>query len=275
MSFEQLDKLDVTYRKASKWVGEVGVDHKQVDLDHIASVQLKLTPDDWCSMCMCEGDNYMGPCCGNMGAMQDVLNSVFRAGGWVSASDFRFIADSCIDHEGFDDFESEEALETALVSGLEGLHPWAKVGVIWQAAQAVLYVGDNKELPIEVDVSTLEDAVTVAYKHIMLSRFKNLWRKDDDGGQSACNEVVDKSAALAALHTIYAELQKDKDTYTGYALRSKDGALGENFYGTCMYTDQSKAEETLRLWAENEKFEAGFWSVAPFLVTVSDGFKWE
>lgn len=274
MSLKQLDKLGVNYRRTTKWVGEVGVDRRCVDLDEVKTVQLPLTAEEWCSMCTRDGENYMGPCCGNMGAMQDVLNGVFRETGWTETSDFRRIADACINHDGFKGFTDEGLLSKALEKGLEGMHPWDKVGVVWQAAQNVLTV-QNKELLKPEDIDDLTGAMRIASYHLRCLRWAKLWTKTNDGGQSNCLYKVDLAATLAALRTIYDELEKRQvESIEGFALRDKDGKIGENHFGAAMFEERTKAEEMLEISAKNEKFDRDSWSIVPFRVTVGSGLEW-
>lgn len=274
MSIEQLDQLQVRYHRATKWVG-TGQDRKQVELDEVTSVQLPLTPDDWCSLAQYEGDNYMGPCCGNMGAMQDVLNSVFRESGWARAADFRFIAESCIDHDGFDEFEDPAPLASACTEGLDTLEPWAKIGVTWQAVQDILAV-EAKELPDAEDLSSFDAAIQIAGKHIGLVRWSNIWAAQrEDGGQSRCVKMTDLAALLASLRTIYDDLKQRKlECIDAVALRGQDGAVGANYRGAAIFTDQAEAERVLTLWKENEKFDQDRWSIVPCRVTVDKGLEW-
>ncbi len=276
MSLEQLDKLGVDYHRTTKWVGEPRTpSRKCVELDEVKSVQLPLTPEEWCCMCMREGDDYMGSCCGNMGVMQDILNSVFRDSGWTDASSFRRIADACINHDGFDEFSDEKMLEDALEKGLKNRRPWEKVGIVWQAVQDVLIV-ENKELPSQEDLNSLDGAIRIASKHIALVRWKNFWNKDpNDGGQSNCLYKMDLATLLSALRTIYDKLEEQKlDTIEGFGIRNKDSNVGMNYFRAFVFEDEAKAKEVLKVLEKNENFDKNVWDIVPFRVTVGRGLEW-
>jgi len=48
------------------------------------NILLPFTAQEWCSICMREGEDYLGGCCGNMSAMQDIIQEVFRNSGFIS-----------------------------------------------------------------------------------------------------------------------------------------------------------------------------------------------
>ena len=137
---EALRKVGVAINHDEEWVGEVGKGRHPVTLpETVKSVWLPLSPEEWCSIAMREGDNYMGGCCGNMGALQDTINEVFRDSGTVENPTLLGIGELARDHDGFDEFSplsDDEFFD--LVSRWDKLGPWGKIGVVYNGVEPVL-----------------------------------------------------------------------------------------------------------------------------------------
>src|SRR4051812_19523177 len=93
--------------------GEPGVDRTRYEiLDTASSVHLPLSGDQWMSMAQRGGPDYIGGCCGNLSAAQDIMNGVFRDDGWIDGNDFLTIGQYVGGHDGFEedfaDFSDEE-----------------------------------------------------------------------------------------------------------------------------------------------------------------------
>jgi hypothetical protein len=68
----KLLKTGVTISYEGIWDGKGADRHSEPDPSRVRSVYLGLTPADWCSIAMHEGDAYIGGCCGTASAMQDI-----------------------------------------------------------------------------------------------------------------------------------------------------------------------------------------------------------
>lgn len=60
-----------------------------------------LTPQEWVSCCMVDGENYVGGCCGSMSYAQDLLNDMFRRPD-VSVQNFCEWGSMMRGHDGFE-----------------------------------------------------------------------------------------------------------------------------------------------------------------------------
>lgn len=65
-----------------------------------------LTPQEWVSCCVVDGENYVGGCCGNMSYAQDLLNDMFRRPD-VSVETFCEWGKLMRGHDGFEPSGSE------------------------------------------------------------------------------------------------------------------------------------------------------------------------
>src|SRR5690606_32489037 len=73
-------------------------DRTKVELELFHAVQLPLSPHDWVRLCRRNSEEYIGGCCGNMSAVQDILNEWFREDGWVNAHELVDLGESMRDH---------------------------------------------------------------------------------------------------------------------------------------------------------------------------------
>lgn len=278
MTISQLDLLGVRYNEDGDWQGKVEVDRRFVPNGLIKNLQLSLTPEQWCSLCMREeGRNYVGGCCGTMSAVQDTLNSTFRGGGWINAADWRHMMELCEQHDGADKYTDEDLIH-ALDQGLPDAvtSTWKRLIVMWQASKDSLLV-EKKELPKPYRLDDFRDAVDVAFQNLGRLRYGRLFKntEDEDGGQSSCNDLIDLAGAWGALRSVYDHLETRRDeAIEGFGLRSTDGDTGKNHYGLCLYTRCEEAERVLELWSQDKKFEPDMWSIVPFRVTIDSGFEW-
>lgn len=80
----------------------------------VERVRLMMKPAAWVRLCMRPaemvggketkdriGADYFGPCCGNTGFVQDILEGVFREGGWIEAAHLIDIHTNLSGHDGY------------------------------------------------------------------------------------------------------------------------------------------------------------------------------
>jgi hypothetical protein len=158
-----LRAVGVQIEHAYEYRGEPGVDRHRVELpDTVNSVSLPFTANEWCAICMSEAPEgadfeslYIGPCCGNTGMVQDIINGAFRSGGVLTADELQTVGSLLRGHDGWEYFSGAfdvlEALQPArwqpfplrntYTDGTtlpELLDPWEKLCVIHAALEPVL-----------------------------------------------------------------------------------------------------------------------------------------
>lgn len=163
---EQLRRVGVVVNHEYEYRGSQKNRHR-VDLeDTVSSIILPFIPLEWCAICMCESELYIGPCCGNTGAVQDVINGSFRNSGDLSANELAFIGPLLRSHDGWEiyagEFDIDKALQPArwrvgdqIVQNYSEsqeipatLDPWEKICVIHAALEDVLALAED-EVPYE------------------------------------------------------------------------------------------------------------------------------
>jgi hypothetical protein len=87
--------------------------------------------------------------------------------------------------------------------------------------------------------------------------------------------VEHKARLLAALHTIYGDLQKSEEAISGWGLRGKQtGLVAENYFGLCLFEDKAAVEDLVDTLQRNDDFDPDKWEIVPFTVSVQDGLAW-
>lgn len=71
-----------------------------LDGGRIRYLNLPLTSEDWYQCCNRHGDRYVGGCCGNMSAAQDLLNDMLREGSEIQADHFVNYGEMMRNHDG-------------------------------------------------------------------------------------------------------------------------------------------------------------------------------
>jgi hypothetical protein len=281
MSIQELDRLGVRYHR--NYTIPKDADGKNLRDDDgnvvkehttVSSVLLPLSSVEWCHIAMREGAHYMGGCCAHCSAMQDIVNGIFRDGGWASARQLRHLAEMAEHHEGFEAFLAEEQVDS-----LDDLDPWDKLGAVWVAAKDVLATTTLERTHAE-DVTDFERAVWLAHSLMWKVSMARLFADDNDddmrSGQRHANRGYNMLQILPPLRTVYDHLEKmSEQEFPGFGVRVKGTEeVVANGFGLCLYETREQAEELFRIWREAGDKEIDGWEILPVVVTVNDGLKW-
>lgn len=280
MSIQELDRLGVSYHRDYTIPKDdegknLRDDEGQVVKEYttVSSVLFPLSSVEWCHIAMREGAYYMGGCCAHCSAMQDIINGIFRDGGWADARKLRELADMAEHHEGFEAFLATEPVES-----LDDLDPWDKLGAVWVAVKDVLSTTTLSRAHPE-DVNDFDRAVWLVERLMWKVAMAKFFTDDNDDmrtGQTHANRTYSMLQILAPLRTVYNHLEKmSKQEFPGFGVRVKgtDEVIA-NGHGLCLYKTREQAEELFRIWREAGDKEADDWEIAPVVVTVNDGLKW-
>lgn len=283
----------VTYDQI--WGGTPGVDRApRENRDHITSVFIPLTAEEWCDTCMRERDHYIGPCCGNTGQMQDIINAVFRDSGWIDDGDLLTLGLNGRDHDGLEAFNDAADFES-YVARWDSLDPWEKIGLAYQATKERLY-WDKLDTPqIEDYEHERDDAkqFRILADGVMRLSLSDLFGGSDDErreSQRIANATARRARILTPAIRV-TELLKETAPFEGYGIvNNETEEVIRNRSGYCIYSTREGAEEMLELftrWEREERLEAddklpehmeerkiaGKVHIAPVIVTVEDGIQ--
>lgn len=282
MSIKELDKLDIEYVRTSDWVGKIP-DRKQLDGPWVQSVFLDLTPEDWCRLCMREGEDYFGGCCGQMSHFQDALNGFFRDGGWVRAGKFLDAIEGAKTHEGFEMFEDESYLTKDHSKWKTDYEPLDKMAVIYHAVKDVStpHLSDWISSGNRLDLDTLKGCTTSLEKALRIVYWRDLlsvWSASDEEGahQRRMNSSVELARVYAPLKKLYEKLVMDPpEAISGFAVVDPEGNVTKNGRGLVIVESKKAAEDMIEFWKRDGQdhrlkvIEA--LSIRECIVTIQDG----
>jgi hypothetical protein len=272
----EMDRLGVKYHCTNELVKKAPADRSWIN-----KVKLDLTAEQWCSLCMREGSMYVGGCCGNSSAQQDIMNDAFRDDGWIEARDLRRLADLGMSHDGDRSPYSDKSLVEHW--GKTPMDPWTKLGCLYQLCEPNLKVDRTKEMPDRhTEPERLaEDALfdLVWEDHFRL--FKPTPDKDDAAAnaQHAALQLLHEAKyvySLTTLHAYYTSLRREP--FNGFAVRRVEGKeIAANGYGACIYASRAQAEDLLDTWARDgdlERYLPGSFEIVPCRITIEQGLEW-
>lgn len=275
-----LESLGVTIGHDYEYRGKVGKGRYKVDqLNTVNGVYLPLTPLEWCLMCMREPPDhpdggqyesfYVGPCCGITGQMQDIINNVFRDGGWADGHDLLELGELARTHpDGFEDFFPEmtdEVFDGWVKRWKDGeLHdPWAKIGIVFNAVepwlQQVSYmVPTAKQVPSEYRTEE-QEVIHVLQGTLSRMSWTDMFNRDSEEelAQHKANRVTLQARMYPMVTRLHELLDEEGIDFHGYgiALKGTDDIMS-NVRGLCLYPEREMAERLLELWKRQETTES-------------------
>jgi hypothetical protein len=298
----------VTVTHEDEWEGTPGIDRtRYVLLDTIRGVHLPLSAEDWLKIATREGPAYVGGCCGNMSAVQDTVNSIFRDGGYAEAPALLSIGEAVRDHDGdespfqpLDDAAFEERVEAwkkaaADPDQADRIDPWFKLGMVFNAVEPLLEPR-SYEVPSDRGRHN-EEQHLISTLHVTLARMSwtDLFTRDDpdDHAQHEANMAVMRAKVYPLVKELARLLETAGVDFTGYAIVDPEtGETQSDYRGLCIYPERAQAERVLELWQrwaedeakrlrerDGEEAEEAFWTnrkgrIVPATVTL-DGLNTE
>ncbi len=241
---------------AREWYGPVPRESRW-DTTKIDSISLPFTPEEWCSLAMRDGEDYMGGCCGNLSALQDYVNAAFRDSGHIGGHEFLEIALIAKEHDGFEEFKvglTQEKYDEALTRW-EKMHPWQKMALLYHATKTKLHpqryehdLNSNRKDNIENCFDTLQVGLSFL-------RYSDMFaRGEDDSKQKHAGRLVQLARIMPAAKKTIDLLSANIEVFEGVAIVEvgTDRVL-TNSFGMCLYDSAAKAGEIIELWCRNDK----------------------
>lgn len=263
-----LSKLGIQTHRNYEYRTE-GQSRVRVELDVFTTVLLPFSAEEWCGLCMSEGEHYIGGCCGNMSAVQDEINDLFREGGWADMGTLEDIATSMADHHGSDQEEYpfgeltgtlDELVDKAMAEAKD-IGPWEKMAVAWQLVRGYHRMEEPRAL--RSDTPAVESACFVlsrGLRYIDMCRFFTKVSEETkfgEKGQDQAMDLVNLSRLLPALKTLNERIQElNPGPMEGFALIDKEKGpdeIASNRRGLCIFKKQEEADSLLQLWREQEE----------------------
>lgn len=250
-----LDYLGVKYTLETEWKP------KRHTVNVFSTVDLlgPLTPDDWVRLCMKEGSDYIGGCCGNTSAIQDIINHWFRFdSGRVNINDISDVMQALSDHDGESEWTlPKESLKESVEWAKENwdqLRPLKKIHIIWHI------VKDNylPKVPMGYGdhLSEVDKAINVVEKSCRMISWDRLFGNDEDNAdQKDANKTELLSRMMPALKILWENIEDmSPQPFNGFALFdiNADSVCSDRL-GLCIYRTEEEAKRIIDLWDEQEK----------------------
>ncbi len=270
---EILKGLGTEFSEASEFRGEPP-NREECPLPFFDSIHLPFTPEEWCRLCMGGGDYYVGGCCGNMSALQDELNDVFRIeSGWVGASKLARIAQLNIEH----DYDKDHLPNFAEIGDIDivkmnwvSLSPWDKMAAVWHLVKDH-YVPEKpsgfgkkheKRTVKKHKKRTVKNEIEIAL-HIARNGLSHLshievFTPQEHRGQfqDSANKLMALYRVVPALRTLWLHIEKlgPPTLKEAFALFDKErDDIASNRLGLCIYATREEAEKLLELWRKDDE----------------------
>lgn len=262
--FAELKKLGMKVTHDYDYVGDHPNRRRVEKEDKITDVTIPLTPEEWASLCMRDGADYIGGCCGQTSAIQDILNGVFRDSGSMDGKTLYEFISAASHHEGFEDLqEPDEEKLLKKVKKWDKLRPMDKLvlavkSVAWKMVQSWLDVpkGRKNKKKRNTEDDNVIDALYGAASYL---RYKDLYSDDDPikktvkkSGQSHGNLSLRLARAIpAAKSFIDVATRLMEEPFKGVAIVDPDGEILTNGFGYCLYYTEEEAQKVIDLWKKS------------------------
>jgi len=251
------------------------------------SVKLPFTAHEWVALCQTEGQFYLGGCCGNMSALQDDVEHIFRIdSGWFEVRKLAEIAETMMHHDGCGDGEDvssfaklpkKESLDKAVKrwkhslkllrkarkEGRKVIQVWEFLALVWHIVKD--FYAPERPRPEAHHVndkrSELDDAVSLLSRALMAIAWDKLFDRSNDQpdpaaeAQSQANRLVTLARLLPALKILNQHIdQLAPPPIDGVALVLKEApeVVLSNGHGLCVFSSEADAEKLIKLWVKQE-----------------------
>lgn len=264
---EMLKKLGVEFRQASEWRPKEPP-RKPHPINTFQSFSLPFSPEEWCSVCMNDGNNYVGGCCGNMSVVQDILEHCFRLeSGWLGSNDMFEIAQLFETHHDVEEGEEfgiggygklikslDEEFEAALSFWKEA-DPWRKIAVIWHISKD--FLAPSVPSAPGKHISPLESAIATLSDGMRFLRLERLFSENrTKTSQDQAQKVMILARVLPALKIVNEQIKSmDPGSINGFALVDLEignNEIASNRLGLCIYGTREEANQIMNMWRRDQ-----------------------
>lgn len=245
----------------------------------IYSVTFPLSAQEWCELCMRDGEFYVGGCCGQTSAIQDHFNSIFRDSGVADAGDVLDLMAAAGTHGGFEEYSATwEGDLGKLVKRWNKLSPVKKIGVCCQAVKGKIA---KNPLGTPHPKKKTDDWCDVLEGGLRLMSYQDLIQRDGNKIQEHANRQELLARIMPACRKVLEEvIPKLSKPFEGFAITKAGGMeVVSDSYGLCLYASEKAAREKVEFWAKNagedEKPFLKTLEVKPVNVSVEQGIKFD
>lgn len=206
----------------------MGPGGEEIEENRIYGVQIPLSPEEWMSLVMAEGRYYVGGCCAQSSATQDLVLYLFRfESGFAKMDTLSEIARQCIRHDGEEHskFHEFSGLESFLAQPRGSRDPWDVLAAVWVLSKNHFVPKTPEALgprytPMEKAIQAVERSLrTLSWGHLFQSSRSEFQRKTD--------RTLTLLQLVPAMRFILSHLDRlDEGPVTGFAIT--DRKIGPN-----------------------------------------------
>jgi len=250
-----LEKHGFIGHPEQKWVGKPGVDRRQIDVkDRYSCLKFGFTADEWCALCMSDGNSYVGGCCDVCSRIQNAINQIFRLdGGHLRSDEALELIERMRAHEGFELAYADFDQLKEMVEQWDKLSAQGKLCVTLGVFRPYFTPGTNlmpKEgLGKTGPIDALHNASWLV-PMMGLSLFNDSTSKKT--GQKEGNDEIYLGRLLFAMKESAKILPTLSQPFKGFAIML-DNKVMMNGLGHCLYNNKEDAEEVISIWKEQDE----------------------
>jgi hypothetical protein len=266
-----LDTLGLRYIQATEYRGTPGEDRASVELPLFTHINPGWSAENWVSVASCEGDEYMGGCCGNLSGAQDEVSGWFRHhSDAIPIRDLSgIITELLIPHGGFEQFEdgdwvvegATDADSMVAIANLawDTLLAYDKLAIVWKLVKdhftpEIPTAYWPKDEPEEKAEDAIAHLSRLSWGISVSTMFADPGHKPT--GQKKARRALALAKIIPILRTLSDHITTlDYGNFDGWALvdlSKEDDAVCTNGYGMCLYDSMIEVEKVLALWKRDD-----------------------
>jgi len=221
------------------------------------------TAKDWRRIGQRDGDHYVGGCCGQTSAIQDIIEKWFRDGDFARIQDLSEMAEMWNRHDGEGSWfkNLRMPIEEITKKTEQWANPWFRLAVVWHLVQDCF---DSKvENGIRTDMSPADRAICTIDRIASALSMHRVFGGGFDNDQMTVNKLLILARFAPALRYVLNHIDAyagGPTTVTGWAmvdLEKGEDVICENGFGYCVFSDRAELNRVLALWAKNENAHEG------------------
>jgi hypothetical protein len=242
--------------------------HIKEGYELVTSVYLPLSSDDWVSLCMRDGDSYIGGCCTALSCLQDCLNKIFRDGGFVTGPELEYVAETVIAHgDGLtDNLNFGADIDLSHLSELAQVNwgtwgPWDKISYTWHLVKGHYTSEAPDELesdPVKASLNTLDRCLRyLSLAYPFHGKFDTVFADllPDFEFQTKTTSLVTLYRFIPALRGLFEYVNQLRLPPTEGVVLILTGhgpeAVARNAFGICFYEDSSEVQG--KVWSVDSR----------------------
>lgn len=258
----QLNRLGLPYSQKTDY-GKKGTEERhEFDVPFLWGVTLIMTFQEWFETCTRDGEHYIGPCCGTTGRAQDIIQEVFREGGFFSAEDLTRLGHTLSHHDERPSAEfcftrepSRDALLDLSPTGYQDLDPWTKMAFLWHLTRDYLLLSVPQEKGAR---EPLREAFTQVRTTCDIISWEMLFDRslsETEASRAKLLRSLTMANLIPHLKVMLAAFEEIPfKEVPCFALCHKDSKeVAEMVSGPAIWETAKEAKRTLDIWVEAEK----------------------